>query len=82
MAGKITGDRIRLPERPAGALQDRQQQVRIERPEAFGLPRRHGFGKFKHDLGLQIPRDSNRQARIGIAAEVELHAVALRWCTS
>src|ERR1700722_9191756 len=69
---EAAGDRVRLPERPVCLDQDGNAEVRIELEKFFALPGRERRRKLEFDWRFQETRRGHREARIVVAAEIEL----------
>ena len=71
-------DRVRLPQRPVPLDQYGNALVGIELEKPFSLLGLERRSKFKFDCRFQETRRGHREARIIVAAEIELHSALLR----
>src|SRR6185437_11575091 len=74
---KPAGDGVRLPQRPLALDQDGDAEVRVEPDEFLALPGRERRGEFEFDRRIEEAGNRDREARIVVAAEIELHGALL-----
>jgi len=72
-AGEPARYRVGLPQAPSVLDQYGYRKVGIERPISLGLSGRERGCMLIFDIDLQIARDGNRKAGVGIAAEEQFH---------